>query len=250
MVKDFYDELSPFYHLIFADWDASIQRQASILNGIITSEWGNDAATVVDVSCGIGTQAIGLASFGYTVEASDLSPKAIQRAKTETEKRNLAINYSVADMRYAFDHHAREFDVLISCDNSVPHLLSDDEILEAFKQFFRCVKPGGGCLVTLRDYDQEPREGIQVKPYGVRIEQNVKYIVFQTWEFKDTLYNLSMYFITDKGGDDVQTTVMRSQYYAIGILRIIELMQAAAFTNVRQVESDFYQPVIVGTKAP
>jgi SAM-dependent methyltransferase len=249
MVRDFYDELSAFYHLIFADWEASIQRQANSLDNIIKAEWGNDVATVVDVSCGIGTQAIGLANLGYNLEASDLSPKAVQRAQTETEKRHLNINYSVADMRHAFDHHAREFDVLISCDNSVPHLLSDEDILEAFKQFFCCVKPGGGCLVTLRDYDQEKRDGIRVKPYGVRIDEGVKYIVFQTWEFKDTLYDLSMYFIRDKGSNDVQTTVMRSQYYAISMLRIIELMQAAAFTNVRQVESDFYQPVIVGTKS-
>lgn len=249
MIKDFYDQLSPFYHLIFADWDASIQRQANVLDDIIKSEWGNDVATIVDVSCGIGTQAIGLASLGYDVEASDLSSQAVQRARAETEKRHLDINYSVADMRQAFDHHAREFDVLISCDNSIPHLLSDEDILEAFKQFFRCIKPGGGCLMTLRDYDQEKREGIQVKPYGVRIDEGVKYIVFQTWEFKDALYELSMYFINDKGSNDVQTTVMRSQYYAISTSRIVELMQEAGFTNVKRIESDFYQPVIVGTKA-
>jgi hypothetical protein len=35
-------------------------------------------------------------------------------------------------MRAAHDHHGREFDVVIACDNAIPHLLSDDEILLAF----------------------------------------------------------------------------------------------------------------------
>ena len=30
-VERFYDELAPFYHLIFPDWEASIRRQAEAL---------------------------------------------------------------------------------------------------------------------------------------------------------------------------------------------------------------------------
>ena len=75
MTKKFYDELSPFYHLIFQDWETSIERQADIIDGIIKSEWGDNASSILDVSCGIGTQAIGLAKLGYKVEASDLSPQ-------------------------------------------------------------------------------------------------------------------------------------------------------------------------------
>lgn len=55
-------------------------------------------------------------------------------------------------MRVAHDHHGRQFDVVIACDNSIPRLLSDDEILTAFRQMFACTRPGGGCLVTVRDF--------------------------------------------------------------------------------------------------
>jgi hypothetical protein len=58
MTKEFYDELSPFYHLIFQNWEASIERQANILDGIIKLEWGHNDSTIVDVSCGIGSQTI------------------------------------------------------------------------------------------------------------------------------------------------------------------------------------------------
>ena len=69
-------------------------------------------------------------------------------------------------MRVAHDHHGREFDVVIACDNAIPHLPSDDEILLAFWQMRDCTRPGDGYLVTVRDYDrEEPGTGL-VKPYG------------------------------------------------------------------------------------
>ena len=34
-MTDFYDELAPLYHLIFQDWDASVERQGEQLTAII-----------------------------------------------------------------------------------------------------------------------------------------------------------------------------------------------------------------------
>ena len=79
VIQRFYDELSPFYHLIFQDWDESIEKQAKILDKLIRKEWVK-THTVLDVSCGIGTQALGLAKRGYHVTASDLSAKEVERA--------------------------------------------------------------------------------------------------------------------------------------------------------------------------
>jgi len=248
MIQEFYDQLSPFYHLIFEDWDASIEKQAKIIDQIIRSEWGANHKTVVDVSCGIGTQALGLAELKYEVEASDLSSEEIKRAQQEAEKRNLKINFSVADMRKSFEHHQKQFDILISCDNSVPHLLTDSDILIAFKEFYHSLKPGGGCIITLRDYENENRDGVQVKPYGVRVVDDTKYVIFQAWEFEGDIYNLSMYFIRDRGELEAETKVFRSKYYAVSTSKIIELMELAGFSSVKKIESEFYQPVIIGTK--
>jgi len=73
----FYDALTPFYHLIYPDWHASIARQAQALDSIIRSAGGSKLRTVLDAACGIGTQSLGLAALGYEVTASDLSPAAV-----------------------------------------------------------------------------------------------------------------------------------------------------------------------------
>lgn len=191
MTQSFYDGLAPLYHLIFKDWEASVTWQAEVLDRLIRDEWGGAVTSVLDVSCGIGTQAIGLAQRGYDVTASDLSPQMVARANREATQRGLAIDFSTADMRRADAHHQRTFDVVIACDNAVPHLLSDVEIMEAFHALYRCLEPGGGCIITVRNYDAVERSGTRMIPYGLREEAGTRYVVFQVWDFDGPHYDLA-----------------------------------------------------------
>lgn len=248
-VGDFYDELAPFYHLIFGDWEAGIERQAERLANVISDTWAGQIRSILDVSCGIGTQAIGLARKGFAVTASDLSPKAIERARREADSRGLSIAFSVCDMRKAQKHHTAQYDLVICCDNSITHLLSDDDILLALQQIYACIRPGGGCLITVRDYDKEDRGKGIVKPYGIREKSGKRYLLFQVWDFEDDQYDLSFYIIEDDRTNGIADThVMRSRYYAVSPNRILELMRKAGFNSVARVESDFYQPILVGTR--
>ena len=249
-VENFYHQLSPFYHLIYPDWDASIREQARALDKIIKEYWGEQIEAILDVACGIGTETLGLAQLGYRLTASDLSAAEIDRARQEAVRRKLAITFALADMGRAYEHHRRQFDLVIACDNAVPHLLSDDEILAAFRQFYHCTRPGGGCLISVRDYDREERAGVQVKPYGLRLEGKTRYLLFQVWVFEGLVYDLSMYFVEDRGGSDCLTHVMRTKYSAVGTDKLIQLMTSAGFHQVRRLDGIFFQPVIVGKKRP
>ena len=141
MTEAYYNSLAPYYKLIYADWEASVQRQASALDGIIREFFGENVHHILDAACGIGTQSIGLAQVGHTVIASDISSAAIEHARTEASTRGLSIEFRLADMRQLWQVHQRQFDVVIACDNAVPHLLSDDDILQAFEQFYQCTVP-------------------------------------------------------------------------------------------------------------
>jgi len=248
-VIEFYDQLSPFYHLLYKDWDAGMVRQAECLRDAIRAQWGDQAQSVLDVSCGIGTQSLGLARLGFHVTASDLSPQAVARAQKEAETRHLSIPFTICDMREAYRHHGGGFDVVISCDNSIPHLLSDEEILLALQEMHACLRPTGGCLLTIRAYDTEERGRGIVKPYGIREDGGKRYLIFQVWDFEGEQYALSMYFIEDDlQSGAIQTHVMRSRYYAISPNRLLELMEQAGFAEVKRLDEVFYQPVLVGTK--
>ncbi len=245
---EFYSQLAPFYHLIFQDWETSIHRQAVALDSVIREFWGQDHRTILDVACGIGTQALGLAQLGYNVIASDLSPAAVDRAKYEAAQRGLSIAFSVADMRDAYNHHRRQFDVVMACDNALPHLLSDDALLAAFQAFYQCVRPGGGCLMSVRDYDKEDCTGVQVKAYEVRVEGSIRYLLFQVWEFHGLIYDLALYIVEDRGDANPATRVMRSQYYAVSVDKLMMLLRKAGFQKVQRLDDRLFQPLIIGTK--
>jgi SAM-dependent methyltransferase len=247
-VIDFYDQLSPFYHLIYPDWEQSISRQARELDAVIRELWGNRVQEVLDAACGVGTQAIGLAQLGYKVTACDISSAAVERAKVEAIKRGLNIAFSVADMRELSAHYDRPFDLIIACDNAVPHLLSDAEIGLAFREFHRCTKSSGGCMLSVRDYAAIEIGGTQVIPYGIREKADRRYLLVQVWEFDGPVYELSLYVVEDRGDSEATVQVMRTKYYAVSADRLIELMGEAGYSGIRRLDGRFFQPLIVGTK--
>jgi SAM-dependent methyltransferase len=250
MKNDFYNQLAPFYHLIFEDWEAAIASQADLLSGVIQAEWGDSVHSILDASCGIGTQSLGLAALGFEVTASDLSLGAVARAQKEAQARNLRISFSVCDMRQLYSHHGGGFDVVICAGNSVPHLLSDSEILLALKEIHACLRSGGGCVLTIRRYDEEVRGKGILKPFGVRHEGEVRYIIFQVWDFEGDHYDFSMYFIADdRQSGAAETHVMRSRYYAVSPDHLMALMKRAGFEEVQRLDKDASHPaILVGTR--
>lgn len=245
----FYDDLAPHYHLIFADWQASIERQAGQLGAVIDAHWPA-ARRVLDVACGIGTQALGLARRGYEVTASDLSAREVERARQEAAARGLAIAFSVADMREADRHHGTGFDLVLCADNALPHLLTDADLLAALRAMRGCLRDGGGCLITVRDYAREERGRNLLKPVGVREVGDRRWLLWQVWDFDGPdHYDLGLYLVEEhRPSGALRTQVFRSRYHAVSTERLCALMREAGLRDVQRLDGVFYQPVLIGTR--
>jgi glycine/sarcosine N-methyltransferase len=96
--SQFYDEIAQYYDLIYSDWEGSMLRHGSAIAAMLE---GRKAAEtrILDVSAGIGTQALPLAALGYEVVARDLSGGAVRRLKREAQERGLEIDTAPSDMR-------------------------------------------------------------------------------------------------------------------------------------------------------
>jgi len=85
-----YDSYAPFY-------DASGQVRFAMLTaqylGEILQRHPLDGQQVLDVACGIGTQALGLAQAGYIVTGSDSSAASVARAQHEATETAQALRY-------------------------------------------------------------------------------------------------------------------------------------------------------------
>jgi SAM-dependent methyltransferase len=249
-IESFYNHLAPYYRWLYADWDASVTRQASSLDAVIREVCGPDVQRILDAACGIGTQTLGLAELGYRLTASDISSVEIERARAEAVRRGLTIDFRVADMRQLWQVHQHQFDVIIACDNAIPHLLSDAEILLAFEQFYRCTVPGGGCIISARDYAAMEREDRQFYPRLIHETDKGRMVLFDIWEFEGDCYDLTTYVLEDGGQDLAQTHVIRGgRYYCVTIETLETLLRQVGFGDVRTLRERFYQPLIVALKA-
>jgi SAM-dependent methyltransferase len=244
-----YDDIAARYHLVYPDWNAAIAQQAAALDAIIRRHVGPPPRSILDVSCGIGTQALGLAALGHAVTASDLSSGAVERARREAARRNLAIDFTVADMRRCAEVHGSGFDIVLSADNSIPHLLGDDAIREALGSFYRCIRPGGITILGVRDYSTEGSSSPQLVPYGFRSDGDDRYFVFQTRDWDGDFYDVAMYFIREgRGSRPSAVTAGSSRYYAVPIDRLVSLLEETSFIEIQRLDGVMHRPVLVARR--
>jgi 2-polyprenyl-3-methyl-5-hydroxy-6-metoxy-1,4-benzoquinol methylase len=135
-----YDEMADSYHLIFEDWQETIDRQSMIISSLLPAP--SEAGPILDCACGIGTQALGLARAGFAVEGSDLSAAAVERAKVEAAIRRLQVGFRVDDMRTLETAPVDTFGVVLAFDNALPHLDSDEDIRRALAAMRSSCGPG------------------------------------------------------------------------------------------------------------
>lgn len=252
-VSRFYDDLSAYHDLVYADWEGSMARQGQAIHQILRAEFPGRAVgelRILDVAAGIGTQAIPLAQLGYQVVARDLSSSAVARLSQETRIRGLRINSAVADMREVAGTVEGSFDTVIAMDNSVPHLLTDAGIVTAFQQFRRVLLSCGRLIISVRDYEQVDGAPTSVHPYGERSKDGRTYRLEQRWVWTDPEH-YSTTFILEEFREGAWAPVLRTQAecYAIPKPRLLRLMNEAGFKSEEVKDTSFFQPVLIGRLA-
>ena len=82
-----------------------------------------DVKTVLDLSCGTGSQVFWLAKYGYQVTGSDINSKMLEIARFKAKRSRLSIKLLQGDMRTL---QAGKFDAVITIFNSIGHLTTLD----------------------------------------------------------------------------------------------------------------------------
>ena len=251
-VLTFYDAMAADYHLIFADWAASVEWQGHLLDTLIRARVDGSAypLTVLDCACGIGTQAIGLAKQGgYRVHATDISSQELARARREARQAQVSVTFAVADMRSLSQTVAGQFDVVIAFDNAIPHLLTDADLQLAARELRAKTRPGGLMLASIRDYDTLLQERPQATSHRVISTPEGKRAVFQVWEWQDEQYRVTQ-FIVVPHGSEWQMRYYSTRYRALRRETLTCALYQAGFGEVTWLmpeESGFYQPIVVAT---
>jgi glycine/sarcosine N-methyltransferase len=206
---------------------------------------------VLDCSCGVGTQAIGLSLRGYRVTGTDVSERSLIRAARTARELEVPLQTATADFR-DLSAVPGEFDVVVSCDNAIPHLLKNAEIDVALTQMHNKLRPGGLLVISTRDYERALAERPRSAP-PLDIPGPPRRIVVRMheWDAPDSpLYTVRFLIMTkDQTGWHVAEHATR--YRAVRPDELAESATRAGLRDIRWLtaaEASFHQPVMVARR--
>lgn len=249
MNETFYADLAAHYHLLFHDWAATVRRQGEVLQALLAQAAGDRPLRVLDAACGIGTQAIGLALQGHAVTGSDLSAPAVERAQREAKRFGVDLQSRQADMRQLDTVFAERFDVVLVMDNSLAHLMTQEDLTAAMRAVCAVLAPDGVLVASVRDYDRLRAVRPSFTSARVMDAAGERRIAFQTWDWSDdgVAYDLTQYLVRDgPGGPKVMKFV--SEVHAVTRAAVTAACDAAGFAETTWYEGPdigFYQPVLM-----
>lgn len=246
--EQFYDDLAASYSSIFPDWQTSVKRQGKIISKLL----GGAPLTVLDCSCGIGTQAIGLALEGYKVHATDISSKEVEKAEDAAVEMGANLTFGVADFRTLDSQVEGEYEVVISFDNSLPHLLTNEDIAKALDAMKTKLVDGGKLFISIRDYDALLDEKPKATLPQVTKTADGEVVYFQTWDWDDRspTYQTNM-FILEPENDSWHVSHSSTTYRALRKNELSELLEKSGYKNIswlKPEQTGYYQPIVTAIK--
>ncbi len=145
---EFYDRLARAFD-VMTDWGVRLSRELPFLEATLDRY---RAKRVLDVACGTGWHSISLAKQGYSAAGCDASPKMIERAKENAARAGAAVRFETADFT-RLDVFVEPFDAVLCLGNSLPHVLSQEALVEAIRRMGERLTPLGVLILQNLNYD-------------------------------------------------------------------------------------------------
>lgn len=240
----FYDDWASDYDAVHADWRATVRVHGALLAEALHDRGIATGASVLDCTCGIGTQAIGLALAGYRVAGSDISAGEIERARVEASSFGVEAEFAVADLldlAATLPDTWHVFDAVISA-NSLTHFATPALLAAVFAQMASVCRPGGVVAVTNRDYDPLSGQALagdafadpSARPASTTVQQSVldgiRRVSFQLWDWAadGRSYRMEDVLMTRPQSDIDAAWTVRSRATRLHAWRRADIEQAAA----------------------
>ena len=248
---DFYNYFADVYSYIFTDWERSSKKHPIIIDTIIKQYQSYKVKTILDCTCGIGTQCLGLPSLGYETYASDISIKELEIACAHSAHTGNKIQFKIADCRLLEKTWDKHFDTIISFDNALPHLTSYEDMKLALTSIYNMLNNKGLFLASFRDYDNLLKERpIIAHPLRIHTLPDKTIYTLKTWNWENNFCRTNQYIIIEsKDKNDIYHGSFLM--WAITRKELFEIAAECGFTNLKWLlpsDTDFFEPIMLAQK--
>lgn len=200
----FYDQLAPVYH-IKVDWKNRAGKENRLFEFLTKTL---QPSRVLDIGCGDGGHAQRYADAGVKYHGIDKSSTMVQAAKSACGQMP-GVSFSTGDMTKLPKSYSKQFDQIIVLGNTIPHLITSDDMKKAVAGFSRCLGTGGH--LVLQTVNPRVLENKSVFLLPPKLAQGTLFTPFYVnrgkyWEFVMPIFSVANESVSSKSA---ATTMLR-----------------------------------------
>lgn len=146
----FYDGFADIYDEMI-DWEARLAQEQEHFHSLFQK---HGVKRILDVACGTGMHCIMFAKMGYKVVGADNSPSMLEFAKKNATKAGVkGVKFVEGEFTTLTQSVKRPFNAIVCLGNSIPHLVNDDDIVVALREFYELLRPSGLLVIQTVHFD-------------------------------------------------------------------------------------------------
>jgi len=233
-----YDAFSNDYDR-FVNWQARLAGELPFLERQLAGVASQDGEVrVLDAACGTGMHAISLAQRGHQCAGADLSPRMIDRARENAIAAGVDVDFAAVgfgDLAQAFESGSTKpvFDAVLCLGNSLPHLLTLEELSAALHDFAACLRHDGLLLIQNRNFDAVMSDRQRwMEPQSHR-EDEREWLFLRFYDFlPNGLIDFNIVTLTRDGNNPWSQTITTTRLRPLLRDEMVSALTAAGFAEV------------------
>jgi D-alanyl-D-alanine dipeptidase/SAM-dependent methyltransferase len=177
---ELYDNLAEAYDALIS-WKRRLSREKPFFRRVFR-KYG--VRRVLDSACGTGMHAIAFHDWGYYAVGSDISARMIGKSRENADDRPFEF------VQAGFTELGRTeglFDAVTCLGNSLPHVLTDDELDRSLACMFDMLIPGGIVIIHGNNYDRILARRERFMPLAQGRYEGRDYLFVRFFDFDDPL---------------------------------------------------------------
>ena len=251
-MTNMYDAFSEDYDR-FVSWTARLAVEMPFIEAQLETlrSVSDHPVDVLDSACGTGMHAIALAQRGYYATGADISVGMVARARENAAVAGVKVRFETARFGELAQQFGKEsFTALLCLGNSLPHLLSDDELAAAYADFTRCLRPGGRLLIQNRNFDAVLRNRERwIEPQSYR-DGDGEWLFLRFYDFEpDGLITFNIVTLRRRADSSWTQQVSQTQLRPLRQDEVISGLAAVGFREINcfgNMAGDSFDPLTSG----
>lgn len=222
-IKFFYDEFADEYDLM-TQFESRFEKENSVFQKIINQF---NLKKVLDAGCGTGFHSILLAKLGCDVTSADISQNMVNLLNSKKASYGVEIKTVVSSFQELATKVDSGFDGVFCMGNSLPHLLTTEDIKTALDNFYQLLSKGGKLVLQILNYDKILSEHKKIQ--SVREIQGKTFIRY--YSYTESLLEFNIMTL-DRTGSNIEADVRSILLFPIKKELLESLLKDSKYINI------------------